>query len=625
MKHANLVVLLKLAVVIAGLVIAGESQAEPPTMDEVLAVHRKNLERLKNLHLQATVTTQWTEAFRDSHRQEARKAEKMIELFESGKLTDDDLSPQLTKIGYNVSQWVSSLKSKIEVDRAVANNTQIREWVEVFARGADYQVRTPLVLPAADDRDWKFPEAEVTAESLLSDYGTVQIYTRSESLAPKARVWCGVMSSTGSPGTALLMDGHFNESQGLVLPPYLPAIPARWNMAHLIAKFFKDPAQKFEIIREEEVGGRALVVVDAVAAHDYRSSRLDENGNRVEFQGFDLYRGWLDMSRGAVPVKLQWWVGTEQVSHEQIVSTHPEGTLTSSTIQELESGAFYPAVTVLERYGPVMSEDLKEVLRCEVHQRKTWSCSLIESPVVLPEEFFVLDFPQGQTFYDMDNQKMLGALDPKPVVRPGAPAPPLTNVKWLDGGDHSLEEFRSKVVVIDFWGLWCSACRNSIPALIEVQEYYRDQPVTFVAIHNAEANQEALATRIKAFADEEGWQIVQAIDSGKASHNSMIANAYGMSGFPTEVIIAPDGRVAYNSGVPLAGLEDLVGKTSDEVTLEDEQRMETYMRKQFEGAGIEWPDDEELSQEEQIERTNQLHVYQLKQQIDAALKTADGR
>src|SRR5690606_38207314 len=56
---------------------------------------------------------------------------------------------------------------------------------------------------------------------------------------------------------------------------------------------------------------------------------------------------------------------------------------------------------------------------------------------------------------------------------------------WTDGVDRNLSDFRGKVVVIDVWGVWCSACLHGIPALKDVEQRFRDRDVVFLGLHTA--------------------------------------------------------------------------------------------------------------------------------------------
>lgn len=59
---------------------------------------------------------------------------------------------------------------------------------------------------------------------------------------------------------------------------------------------------------------------------------------------------------------------------------------------------------------------------------------------------------------------------------------PAFKLKDLEGKTVSLEEYRGRIVVVDFWATWCSPCLMSIPELVEIQEKYRDKGVTVLGI-----------------------------------------------------------------------------------------------------------------------------------------------
>jgi thiol-disulfide isomerase/thioredoxin len=59
-------------------------------------------------------------------------------------------------------------------------------------------------------------------------------------------------------------------------------------------------------------------------------------------------------------------------------------------------------------------------------------------------------------------------------VRNPDPAPDF-KVKDLDGKDLSLQAYKGKVILLNFWATWCGPCRAEIPSLIELQSKYKDR------------------------------------------------------------------------------------------------------------------------------------------------------
>jgi len=59
---------------------------------------------------------------------------------------------------------------------------------------------------------------------------------------------------------------------------------------------------------------------------------------------------------------------------------------------------------------------------------------------------------------------------------------PLDVESWVNGEPESLETLQGKVVILDFWAIWCGPCIESMPELIEWQKKYEEQGLQVIGI-----------------------------------------------------------------------------------------------------------------------------------------------
>lgn len=50
----------------------------------------------------------------------------------------------------------------------------------------------------------------------------------------------------------------------------------------------------------------------------------------------------------------------------------------------------------------------------------------------------------------------------------------------LSGQKRSLEDYRGRIVVLNFWATWCVPCREEMPLLVKLQRHYESQGVVVI-------------------------------------------------------------------------------------------------------------------------------------------------
>ena len=103
----------------------------------------------------------------------------------------------------------------------------------------------------------------------------------------------------------------------------------------------------------------------------------------------------------------------------------------------------------------------------------------------------------------------------------------------LAGNPVRLSDYTGKTVLINSRATWCPPCRAEMPELIEFYANHRDQDFTILAINAGESAAEA-----GAFAAEMGVDFPVQLDT-----NFSILEGLGINGYPTSVLVSPNGVV----------------------------------------------------------------------------------
>ena len=131
-----------------------------------------------------------------------------------------------------------------------------------------------------------------------------------------------------------------------------------------------------------------------------------------------------------------------------------------------------------------------------------------------------------------------GAQELQPWTGGAAPA---LSLRDLDGRLHRLEDYRGKVVLVNFWATWCEPCRDEMPSIRKLRASLAGQPFEVLAVNLAEPE-----TRIRGFMQRVPMDFPVLLD-----RDTGIAKAWGARILPASFVVGPDGniRLSYLGGL----------------------------------------------------------------------------
>ena len=113
-------------------------------------------------------------------------------------------------------------------------------------------------------------------------------------------------------------------------------------------------------------------------------------------------------------------------------------------------------------------------------------------------------------------------------------APDFT-LKSLGGDNLRLEEYRGKVVLINFWASWCGPCRQEMPILDRIRQRYQGAGFEVLGV-----NVEGKDPKARKVAERLGVSFPLLFDESQ-----QVSANYDLQGMPFSVLIDRDGQIQY--------------------------------------------------------------------------------
>lgn len=106
-----------------------------------------------------------------------------------------------------------------------------------------------------------------------------------------------------------------------------------------------------------------------------------------------------------------------------------------------------------------------------------------------------------------------------------------------DENTHQLSDLRGKVIVVNFWAVWCPPCREEMPSLERLRRKLADKAVAILAINQGEDAEQILSYL---------WGLDPVPEFPILLDSDMkVSSDWGVTGLPATYLIDKEGNIVY--------------------------------------------------------------------------------
>ena len=116
-------------------------------------------------------------------------------------------------------------------------------------------------------------------------------------------------------------------------------------------------------------------------------------------------------------------------------------------------------------------------------------------------------------------------------------ATPALELDALDGKPQRLEDYRGRVVLVNFWATWCAPCLEEMPSIERLRRSFDARRFSVLAVNVGQGPRVAAE-----FAEKLGLGGFQVL----LDREMKVSKAWGARVLPATYIVDPDGKVRYS-------------------------------------------------------------------------------